>query len=323
MAEPQPSKLAMPVRSRSPALAFAQVRASLASTLRVGQPGQPMRTLRRDGFVHLPRFLTSPEVETIRAAARPATPELAALACERPNNTLLALRWNDASVTPVLRKQSLLQRVRSATGGTDLRWISAYMSTKEPRSGPLWWHQDWWCWDHPVSFASNAPQVALLCYLDDTTFESGALRVLPGSHRSGSTLHARLPQAHRTPAHLLGPDSDAMRDQPAQVTPRVRAGDAVVLDYRVLHGTHPNASSQRRDCLILNFAPDWSSLPDEVRAHLIGSFALPQTDERDVARKTLGAVLPEYAGPQRDLVLRRDAPARFSVTSSAQQPFRQ
>jgi hypothetical protein len=35
--------------------------------------------------------------------------------------------------------------------------ISGYLSVKEPRTGALDWHQDWWCWDHPVSFEEPAP----------------------------------------------------------------------------------------------------------------------------------------------------------------------
>jgi hypothetical protein len=34
----------------------------------------------------------------------------------------------------------------------------------------------------------------------------------------------------------------AMRDHPNQVTLSVRAGDAVVTDYRLLHGTHANTN---------------------------------------------------------------------------------
>jgi hypothetical protein len=26
---------------------------------------------------------------------------------------------------------------------TDLRWISGYVTVKEPRTPPRWWHQDW------------------------------------------------------------------------------------------------------------------------------------------------------------------------------------
>jgi ectoine hydroxylase-related dioxygenase (phytanoyl-CoA dioxygenase family) len=46
----------------------------------------------------------------------------------------------------------------------------------------------------------------------------------------------------------------------------VRAGDAVVLDYRRLHGTRANASPRRRDALLVTFTPSWRELPNDVVA---------------------------------------------------------
>src|SRR5262245_62574851 len=43
-----------------------------------------------------------------------------------------------------------------------------YASTKAARSPALSWHQDWWCWDHAVTYRPAAPQVAILCFLSDT-----------------------------------------------------------------------------------------------------------------------------------------------------------
>jgi ectoine hydroxylase-related dioxygenase (phytanoyl-CoA dioxygenase family) len=149
------------------------------------------------------------------------------------------------------------------------------VSVKDPRSEELELHQDWWCWDHPVSFAPEPAQVALLAYLSDTSARTAALRVQPGSHRGRAT------------------------SQP--VTVPVKAGDAVACDYRVLHGTHRNDVDVPRVCLILNFTPSWSSLPDEIRAHLIRHPALASAGEDDL--------LPAYDGKPRDLPLNRAAPA--------------
>ena len=44
--------------------------------------------------------------------------------------------------------------------------VAGYLSVKEPRTGALDWHQDWWCWDHPASFEEAAPQIALLPRFD-------------------------------------------------------------------------------------------------------------------------------------------------------------
>lgn len=259
----------------------------------------------------LPRLLSGREVRALREPVLDLQATRSVGACERPNNTLIPLRWDDAPITTVLTDGDRKRRIRVASGGDDLRWISGYYSIKDPRSGPLWWHQDWWCWDHPVTRQARAVQIALLCYLDDTTVTTGALRVLPGSHLRSAPVHAVLADAYRDAACPSEPGHPATEDQPGQVTLELRAGDAVVLDYRLLHGTHANAAERRRDCLILNFAPSWRHLPEDVRAHLIGGLALPDAGERTTALASLGELLPQYGGVQHDLALVRDAPTRF------------
>ena len=165
--------------------------------------------------------------------------------------------------------------LRAATGASDLRWISGYVSVKDPRSGALEWHRDWWCWGHPVSYAEPAPQVALLVYLSDTDEGHGRVARRPGSHRG----------------ECGGP-----------VTCAARAGDAVAMDYRLDHGTHPNTTGRRRDAVILNFAPAWAALPADIRGHLISHHAQPAADE-DPSGSAVAPLLPRFDGPRRDLHL--------------------
>jgi hypothetical protein len=232
----------------------------------------------RDGHVVLPGWLPAAELPAVRAAAQALD---AAPACPRENNTLLPLRWDDALVDLLVADPARVEALRRATGATDLRWISGYLSVKEPHTGALDWHQDWWCWDHPVSFEDAAPQIALLVYLSDTGEHTGALRVRPGSHR--------------------GEEHDP-------VTLAARAGDAVALDYRLLHGTHPNAAAHRRDAVLLSFAPHWAELPADIRAHLVAHLAQPTTGE-EPAGSPVAPLLPHFDGPRRDLPLNRTPPA--------------
>jgi hypothetical protein len=228
------------------------------------------------------------ELALFRAGVAAALAKPLPAGCERPHNTLAPLRWCDPPVASVLGSPRLRGRLIRAIDAADLRWISAYVSIKDPKSPPLGWHQDWWCWDHPVSYRRDAAQVAVLCYLGDTDVSNGALRVLPCSHRCGSQ---------------LGSD-------PGEVTLETRAGDAVIIDYRLLHGTHANTSDRRRDCLILNFAPAWNRLPRDIRAHLIQSPGLPGPRDRAPSRAERG-LLPAFRGKPRDLPLSRIPPAEF------------
>lgn len=232
--------------------------------------------------------------------------------CERPHNTLAPLRWNDGAVQRVLASPERIARLTEAVGGDDLRWISGYVSVKAPGTGPLWWHQDWWCWDHAVSYRRDAPQVALLCYLSTTDEQAAALRVVPGSHRGSTALHAALPEAHAQTGGIA-PEHPALSDHPEQVTLGLEAGDAVVIDYRLLHGTHRNAGEGRRDCLLLTFAPSWRGLPDEIRSHLIQHPAQPSAAEHAEAPEWQRQLLPSFEGRRRDLELNRTAPVRFAI----------
>ena len=268
---------------------------------------------RRDGFTLLNGFLERRELERLHAdvdavLALPLPP-----GCERPHNTLAPLRWDHPIVRRVLacaRRQAALSE---AIGAHDLRWVSGYVSVKTAKSAALWWHQDWWCWDHPVTYRRASSQVAVLCYLSETSARHAAFRVLPGSHHHSVALHAALPKAHAREAGDLASDHAAFRDHPNQVTLDVQPGDAVVIDYRLLHGTHPNTGHERRDCLLLTFTPSWEWLPADIRAHLIRHPALPTPGERPTVGSWLFHLLPSYDGRPRDLPLNRVAPSRFEM----------
>jgi hypothetical protein len=266
------------------------------------------------GYSVIEGLLSSMEVAVLRREVDAALLRPAVAGCERPHNRLVPLRWNDPVVELILAQGWRLHRIAESVEGNDLRWISGYVSVKEAHSQALWWHQDWWCWDHPISLRPAAAQVAFLCYLTDTSERNGALRVLPGSHRRSIALHAALPDAHAQGA-ALGRDHAALSDHRDQVTLSADAGDAVVLDYRLLHGTHPNTSGERRDCVLLSFTPSWRELPKDVRAHLIQHLAQPNPDERPALTRGQIELLPSFDGPRADLELNLTALADFAVSN--------
>jgi ectoine hydroxylase-related dioxygenase (phytanoyl-CoA dioxygenase family) len=192
------------------------------------------------GYVVLESLVGDNELAVLRDEVAAVLQRPLPAGCERPHNTLAPLRWNDPLVLRTLSRPEMLHRITGAVSATDPRWISGYVSVKGPRSPALSWHQDWWCWSHPVTFEPTAPQLAVLLYLDDTDAQRGALRVIPGSHRRSLPLHGRLREIETTEIGLKHP---AMSDHGAQVTLSVSAGDAVVLDYRLLHGTHPKTAT--------------------------------------------------------------------------------
>jgi hypothetical protein len=267
-------------------------------------------SLAADGYTVLRRFAGRRLLSELRHHVELELLEPPTPGCERPHNRLVPLRWNNAIVDRILSDPRHRDRVRDAAEARDLRWISGYISVKDPRTPPLWWHQDWWCWGHPVTFRRGTVQAALVIYLSDTDTGTGALRVLPRTHHASTDLHRLLPVDHAQEWDL-DLDHDVFLDRVDQVTLDVAAGDAVLLDYRLLHGTHPNASADRRDAILLSFTPDWDRLPDDIRGHLIQHFALPNDDEVVRHRPWYRELLPRFGGVRRDLPTDRRPPGHF------------
>jgi hypothetical protein len=269
----------------------------------------------RDGFAVLRGFLKNGELTKISGLVTSTVRSPGGPSCSRPHNTLFPLRWNDDLVQLILRSGARMESLRTTSHADDLRWISGYVSIKESRSPALWWHQDWWCWDHQVSYQRAAAQMAVLCYLSGTTPQNGALRVLPGSHQKAAPVHALLPDPNTHAAESLAPTHAAMSNPDGQVTLSMKAGDAALIDYRLLHGTHANSSDVRRECIILNFTPSWRHLPEDIQAHLIRHTAQPSAQENVPSAVLNLGLLPAFAGERKDLAVNRKAPCDFQVAS--------
>ena len=85
--------------------------------------------------------------------------------------------------------------------------------------------------------------VTCLVYLDDTTVESGAIRLFPGSHKDGAVEHddgcvvEEVLRGQKTsPLYLPGD-----------------AGTVILMNADVIHGSGPNTTEQYRRVLVLHY----------------------------------------------------------------------
>lgn len=123
--------------------------------------------------------------------------------------------------------------------------------SKPPGAPPLYWHQDWARWDDPISLSPWPQQIFLNWYLSDTSAANGCLRVIPGSHRSRLDLHEHLTAPHEGGGYEIEEGNEWMFfDHHDSVDVPVKAGQLVIADARVLHGTHENASAEQRTLLL-------------------------------------------------------------------------
>ncbi|MEO1248251.1 MAG: phytanoyl-CoA dioxygenase family protein [Pseudomonadota bacterium] len=154
----------------------------------------------------------------------------------------------------------------------DPRFSSGYLISKPPGGPPLFWHQDWWGWDDPVSYTDEIAQVFVMIYLSDTSPENGCLRVIPGSHRRHHPLHDA-PAAHgEALSRVEDPNHPLYGRIQGEIDVPVKAGDVVFGDARILHAAHANRSDAERSLLTLWYHPDYGSLPAGMRARIRGLF---------------------------------------------------
>ena len=197
------------------------------------------------------------------------------------------------------------------------KWLSGYVISKPPRSPALWWHQDWWAWDEPESLSASPPQMFVMYYLRDVGPNDGCLRVIPGSHRRRHRLHDELPEAHSEKLRESGVAERAQSRQPDEVAVPVRAGDAVVGDVRLLHGTYANGSDRRRTCFTLWYLPTYDALSERLKSYVVQHPFLPpagwwrREPEVEVPER-LARLLPTYDGAAPPADYRRTPPREFA-----------
>ena len=166
-------------------------------------------------------------------------------------------------------------RILDSLGLDDFRSIGHFQIISKPAHSPaLYWYQDWMRWKDPVSLSPWPQTVFLNWYLTDTTRENGCLRVIPGSHRKRLEIHEHLTPPHEGGGYNVAEDNGWMfYDHPDAVDVPVKAGELVVADARLLHGTYPNRTTERRTLLLgwfyrrSNAAPGWfrGEIPKEIR----------------------------------------------------------
>jgi Phytanoyl-CoA dioxygenase (PhyH) len=219
-------------------------------------------TLNEAGYIRIRGLFGASEVNVLRLS----TPQLG-FRQHRRSHVLNGFGWDSREYRLLASDPLRIARIGEASHANDLRWISGYRIDKPSQAPALEWHQDWWAWRDPVSFETAAPQVALLVYLDRTTPENGAIRVIPGSHLV-PWMAQDLPIPHDPRNDLLELDHEALRDRSDAVSVCCEPGDGVLLDYRVLHGTHANTSDSARMAVHWSFTPNWADLPADIRFHL-------------------------------------------------------
>lgn len=271
----------------------------------------PREQLRQQGFVALPSVFTAAEMDALRRTSDAVLARTSGEHRERfRSNGSLCNIAELPEYAALLADARLLDALRSL-GGRDIRWTSGYLISKPPGGAPLFWHQDWWGWDSPISYADAPAQLFVMIYLTGTRIENGCLRVIPGSHRCSHALH-RLPAAHtRSLATDVDEHSPAYASHPDERAVAVRRGDVVIGDSRLLHSAYANRTDEERPLLTLWYIPNWQALPANVQATLrdIYQRKVVDIDDGQDNLPTCESWPPDAYGQVRHLVPRFDGDA--------------
>ncbi len=155
---------------------------------------------------------------------------------------------------------------------SDPRFNSGYIISKPAFSPALFWHQDWWGWNHQFSYTSEIAQFFVMVYLQDTNVENGCLRVIPGTHRVPHPFHESQDAHAESLSRVDDPHDPLYLHVKGQVEVPVRYGDVVFGDSRLIHSSFPNQSQEERTLITLWFHPHYARLPEAIQARIYEMF---------------------------------------------------
>ena len=211
---------------------------------------------------------------------------------ERSTGSMINLAEIPELAGLIANKKALCEFEKMGFG--DVRFSSGYLISKPPKSPPLFWHFDWAAWGHPASFEKIPLQTFFMYYLVDTTIDNGCLKVIPRSHLEEHPLHEMMRSAHSDELKkATNLESKEFQSHPDEVNVCVKAGDLVIGDSRIIHGSHPNNSELERPVITIWMHPEFSSLPEELQAFCKRH---NYSDWSKEAQKVLEPLKPIYEG---------------------------
>jgi hypothetical protein len=176
-------------------------------------------------------------------------------AFEGANGTLAGLLRHKSHLlftwlNDLIRHPRILDAIEDVIGPNILCWGSSFF-IKEPRNpGFVSWHQDSTYWG-----LDPADIVTAWVAFSDSTAANGAMRVIPGTHKMDQVPH----NDTFRPENLLSRGQEIMVDvdekQAAML--ELAAGEMSLHHVRLIHGSDPNPSDQRRIGYAIRYIPTY------------------------------------------------------------------
>ena len=239
----------------------------------------------RDGFYFPVRAISAAEARAVRTDVEAAERHFAARGerlRHRPHLLVTAL-------DRLIRNKPMLDAVEDLLGPNLLCWTSLFFTKDSHDPSFVSWHQDSTYWG-----LSSTEVVTAWIALSPSTVESGAMRFAPGTHKLDQIAHRDTFDEHnmltrgQIVEHEVGDE--------AAVDVVLRPGEASLHHVRLIHGSGPNRSDDRRIGFAVRYIPthvrnvvgrDFAALVRGVDAY--GHFNRERRPERDLEPEALAA----------------------------------
>lgn len=202
-----------------------------------------IESFHRDGFLTPLRVFSAEEARSLRKKLERVERDAGSRAPELRTDLHLLTRW----AWDAVRDPRIVEPVRRLLGPDLLLW-SLNWFIKEPRDGKfVSYHQDatyWGLEPHDVVTAWIA--------LSDTGPESGPMRFVPGSHRGALCDHRETWESDNLLSRGQTIDH-AFSDEQTVLAP-LQIGEMSIHHVRLIHGSEPNHSEDRRIGMVARFA---------------------------------------------------------------------
>jgi non-haem Fe2+, alpha-ketoglutarate-dependent halogenase len=199
----------------------------------------------RDGFYFPISVLTPGEAREYRRRLEAVETESGGgkLTAEIRQKPHLLFTW----LADLVRHPAILDAVENVLGPNLLVWSTSFFIKEARDSAFVSWHQDATYWG-----LSEPDVITAWVAFTEATVENGAMRMVPGSH--GEQL------AHRdtfAANNLLsrGQEIEVAVDEARGVDIVLRAGEMSLHHVRMVHGSPPNRSNDRRIGFAIRYIP--------------------------------------------------------------------
>lgn len=239
---------------------------------------------RRDGFYFPVRVMSAEDARGFRRRLEDyETTTGGPIASNLRHKVHLLFRW----ANELVRHPRIVDAIEDIVGPNILCWTTNFFIKEAGSPAFVSWHQDSTYWG-----LDSDEVITAWVALSDAPIESGAMKFWPGSHKMEQI-------AHRDTFHennLLSRGQEIAVDVPENegVMVPLKAGEVSLHNIRLVHGSAPNTTADRRIGLAIRY------IPTHVR----------QTKTRDSAMLVRGVDTFGHFDPEPDPVGDLDAAAR-------------